>query len=207
MKISYAPFIRTLEEQLYLDSVVEHLKKTRTIIPPSTVQAASTRATLNRDVKDDDRHIARLVGPMPDGWKAIPNAKTLDEAVGARHIDPIEQSHFQAIRRRPKNSFGQSEKSGVSPSRREAGIQAFRYTPPAKVTQKEVESRAVNLVQYKSEPMTEEWVQIPWYKALIHWIKGNKVKQEITDTKRTWSDEILPDPCVQGDPKGMEKKT
>lgn len=207
MKISYAPFLRTLEEQLYLDSVVERLKKIRVTQPASTVQAKSTQATLDRDPADDDKHIARLVGPMSDSWKAIPSAKTLDEAVGARYIDPVEASHFESIRRRPKNSLGQSEKSAVTPSRREAGIQALRYTPPAKVTQKEVESRAVNLVQYKSEPMTEEWVQIPWYKALIHWIKGNKVKQEITDTKRTWSDEILPDPYVQGDPKGMEKKT
>lgn len=180
MKLSNKPG-DILTHLSYVDWMASEIKKTIVVKPPTTEQQASTQATLNRDPSLDYDHINRLVGPMPDGWMAVPNAKTDDERVGMRSLNPIEISHAEAIRRRPKNSLGQSEKRGVSEVKIDRATQAFVYTPPAKVTKKEVEDRAVNLVQYKSQPIKEVWVEMNWYQALIHKLRGNKIVSEIKD--------------------------
>src|SRR5271154_2121448 len=69
--------------------------------PPTTEQAPSTQSTLERPVERDLEHFCRAL--PGDEAKAVPNAHTLDEAVGARNITPEEYGHIEAIRRRPKN--------------------------------------------------------------------------------------------------------
>lgn len=190
MKITHRPYFRTLEEQIYLDEMVEDLKKNRTIKPPSSEQALSTAKNLARPKSEDAAWQARLTGPLPEGWQAVPKAKTIDEAVGMglRKLDPEEISHVESVRRRPKNSTGQSMKDGISPLKRDRAVAAITCSPPARVTPQEVQQRAVNLVEYKSEPLKEEWVDIKWYQAIIHWIKGNKVKQQEKPITPNWRD-------------------
>lgn len=175
MKIVYGPFIRTLEEQLYFDEMVERLRKENPKRPATTTQAPSTQRTLERNELDDITYWSRPL-PPPEKWKANPSAKTIEERVQPRPLDPREIELFERTRRRPKNSEGSSIKSSVTPLLRERAIEAFVYTPPARVTEAEVKARAVNLVEYKSEPLKEVWVELPWWKAIFHRLRGHKVK-------------------------------
>lgn len=178
MKLSYTPSLKTLSEQLAEDRLVEELKRLRPNIKATDQQEPSTLKNLSRDPAQDDEWIARLVNTVPDNWKAVPDAKTTDEAVAARRLDPQEVQIVETARRRPKNSRGQSTKSATTVELRERAVQAILFTPPAKVTKAEVDARAVNLVQYKSQPIKEEWRPMTWYEALWHWIKGNKIRSE-----------------------------
>ena len=191
MKIVERPigWTRSFKEQKEFDALVAELRvlyppKPRPVCPEGmskeefiiSLQAASTAATLRRT---DEEQAVWNARPLPTNWLANPEAKTNDESVGMRALDPTEISHFEAIRRRPKNSQGQSTASGTTAEGRERGIQGFIYTPGASVTKSEVETRGVNLIQYETKPMTEVWVEMPWYKALFHRLKGNKIRQEI----------------------------
>lgn len=178
MKLSYTPSLKTLSEQLEEDRLVEELKKQRVVKAATDKQEPSTERNLARDPAKDDEWIARLVNTVPDNWKAVPDAKTTEEAVAMRRVDPTEVQLVETTRRRPKNSFGQSNKAGSSPERKNRAMEAILFTPPAKVTKAEVDARAVNLVQLKSTPIKEEWRPMPWYEALWHWVKGNKIRSE-----------------------------
>jgi len=179
MKLTHSPSFRTLEEQLALDKMIEQLKKGNPKIKSSDKQEPSTERNLARDPSKDDEWIARLVNTVPDNWKAVPNAKTTDEAVAARPVTPQEITVVENTRRRPKNSFGQSNKRGISDVKLNRGLEAFLFTPPARVTKKEIEERAVNLIPIKSTPIIEEWRPLTWYEALWHWLKGNKIRQDV----------------------------
>lgn len=181
---------RTPQAQAEMDSLVAELKrkyppKPRPVKPDGmseadfilSLQASSTMRTLKMTDKELEEYRAR---PMAENWKAVPNAKTTDEAVGARPLDIEEISHIESIRRRPKNSTGQSEGTATPKEARDKAAAAFIFTPPAKVTKAEVDQKAVNLVQYKSEPMTEVWREMTWWQALVHRIKGNKIKSDET---------------------------
>lgn len=185
MNINY-DYHRSLESQQEFDKLVEEFRR---INPPKpkpikpqemsdeefilAMQGPTTKATLMRSKEEQAKWLDR---PLPTNWKAVPNAKTDEERVGARTLRPDEVSHIESIRRRPKNSLGQSTQSSVSDLQRERGVAALLYTPPARPSAKEIENRAVNLVQYKSEPLKEVWIEMPWYKALFHWARGNKIK-------------------------------
>ncbi len=188
MKIVEMPhwWSRTPQAQAEMDSVIAELRakyppKPRPIKPEGmseadfvlSLQAQSTAAVLKMNEEELAAHKAR---PMVDNWKAVPDAKTTEEAVGQRYLDPREISHVEATRRRAKNSTGQSELSATNPEKRESAIQGFIFSPPARVTPDEVKAKAVNLVEYKSEPLTETWVELTWWQALIHRIKGNKIR-------------------------------
>lgn len=192
MKITEMPhwWSRTPQAQAEMDSLVAELKrkyppKPRPVKPDGmseadfilSLQASSTMRTLKMTDKELEEYRAR---PMAENWKAVPNAKTTDEAVGARPLDIEEISHIESIRRRPKNSTGQSEGTATPKEARDKAAAAFIFTPPAKVTKAEVDQKAVNLVQYKSEPMTEVWREMTWWQALVHRIKGNKIKSDET---------------------------
>lgn len=180
MNINYDPYFRSYEDQLLFEEMVEELRK-RPKKPPTTEQAASTQRTLDRDPKDDEAWFFR---PLPENWKAVPSAKTIEEAVGTRGLNPIEISHVESIRRRPKNSLGNTQRSSVSGASRARGIDAILFSGPATVTKQEIKDRAVNLTAYKSTPPPQEvWVELPWYKALFHWFRGNKIKTVDKDVK------------------------
>ena len=187
MKITPLPgYFRSLEAQLEMDALVTELRrrnppKPRPIKPDGmseadfilSLQAPSTQRTMKMNDKELEEYRNR---PLPANWLANPDAKTNDESVGMRPITAQELTLEEQRRRTIKNTLGQSENSSVSELGRERGIQGFLYTPPAQVTTKEVETKAVNLVEYKSEPLKEEWIELPWWKAILHKLKGNKIK-------------------------------
>lgn len=73
--------------------------------PVSTEQPASTRAILERDPAKDAEHLNR---PLPEErqWKAKPDAKTTDEAVGARTITDEEKAVYRGLQHASyRNSF------------------------------------------------------------------------------------------------------
>lgn len=176
MKLTYNLSPQTLEEQLQFDRLVAELKKDNPKPFRSDKQHESTLKNLARDPSKDDEWVARLVNTVPEGWQAVPNAKSKDEAVGKREATIEEIMLHETTRRRPKNSRGQSLKPGLAEQTRQRGIEAFLFTPPAKVTRAEVEARAVNLQPIISKPIVEEWRELKWYEALWHWVKGNKIR-------------------------------
>ncbi len=151
--------LQTPTTRMVMQMTPEQLEERRNRPMPTMEQAAANKEAFEAYKKD----------PSPENWKKM---------VGARDLTPDEISHFEAVRRRSKNTLGQSEKSSVSEESRERGIDAMIFTPPAKVTKQEVEARAVNLTRIESKPMTEVWVEMNWYQAMIHWLKGNKVRRD-----------------------------
>lgn len=134
--------------------------------PPSTIQAASTIKAIElqktRDPKDDKAWANR---PLPES--TIEAAKRLNKAIVEGDIDtikemlphriitPEEYSHFEAIRRRPKNSIGQSEESSVSDEAVLKAIHAFTYSEPAVLTEADKEkitTLKVRLLKYSDLP-------------------------------------------------------
>lgn len=179
MKISNRPYYRSLADQLYIEMLVEKIKKDRLLKAPSTIQEPSTQRTLERDPLDDLRWQSR---DLPTNWKARPNAKTLAEAVNKRALDPQEISHVEATRRRPKNSQGMGQASAATEIGRECAISAFVYTPGIKVNEEEIKARAIGLVPYKSEmPVEIPAKPDPWYKSI--WSKLTKTTNEPSFTR------------------------
>lgn len=120
------------KEANYVSLVVEQQKALNIPKrPPSTTQVASMQATIDRDPSKDAEHWNRKI----DMSVAIaPHPSTCE-----RIIDPDQYSHIEAIRRRPKNSIGQSEKSSASEERKEIARQAFTCSQPADLNPAEKE--------------------------------------------------------------------
>lgn len=204
MKITEMPhwWSRTPQAQAEMDSLVAELKrkyppKPRPVKPDGmseadfilSLQDPSTQRVLKMTDEEAEAHRNRpmltmsevaankdayenyLKDPTPDNYKKF---------VGGRDLTPDEIQLVEALRRRPKNSTGQSEGTATPKEARDKAAAAFIFTPPAKVTKAEVDQKAVNLVQYKSEPMTEVWREMTWWQALVHRIKGNKIKSDET---------------------------
>ncbi len=146
------------------------------------MQQPSTKQLLKMPV--DEPFMATL------DWRANPDAKTDEERVGMRHIDPSVLVKHQVARANRKFIYRDDRTSmigwregvsSVSAEKRERGIGAFRFTPPAEVTNQEIVDKAVGLVEYKSEPPVYEWKKITAWQALKHWLKGGEVKRESND--------------------------
>jgi hypothetical protein len=176
MKLTYNLSPTSLDEQLAFDRLVSDLKKTNPKPFVSGEQHESTKRNLARDPAKDDEWVARLVNTVPDGWKARPDAKSTDEAVAKRPLSADEILIVETIRRGSKNTRGQSLRAGLDAKTRQKGVEAFLFTPPAKVTRAEVEARAVNLVPIVSKPIVEEWRELTWWEALLHRLRGNKIR-------------------------------
>ena len=116
------------EAQREENKKLAEIRKIRHGIDPHA-QAKSTQAILARDPKDDEKHWLRH---LPEGVQYRKEDGSVD--VGERAVTIEEVSHVEAIRRRPKNSQGQSEKSSVGEEKREVAIQAYLYSPAAPLT-------------------------------------------------------------------------
>lgn len=190
MKLSYRPYFRTLEDELNLEKIVTELKGRRGPGRPRPVKPEGMSQEdfilslqsphAQRVMKMNEQELSDYRNrPDPENWLSNPDAKTNDESVGKREVDPNDMQLIEGMRRRGhQNTLLQSDTSSVTPAKRAHAIDAIIYTPPADVTKEEVERRAVNLVEYKSEPIVEEWKEMNWLEALVHWIKGGKVKEE-----------------------------
>ncbi len=186
---AFKPYVRTLADQIEFDRLVAEIRASRPPPKPNPVcpdgmskedfimslQLPHVQRVMKMSEVELEEYRAR---PMPENWLANPDAKTNDESVGKRNLDPDEIAAYTGMRHASKNTIGQSEKSATTPESRERAVQGLIFTPPAKVTPSEVQAKAVNLVQYKSEPLKEVWVEIPWYKALMHKLTGGTIRSE-----------------------------
>lgn len=180
MKITYKPFLRTLQQQLEFDALIDAKRKQNLYpTPPSTEQAPSTVRTLAMTDEELAAYRDRPLPTVEQSWVGI-----------SELLITAEEFAIEDRRRRSsKNTLGMSEKSSVTLESKERAIAAIVYTPPASVTPEDVE-KAVGFVPYISKPLKEIWVKLPWYKALAHWVLGNKIKT-------TSDDQILPDEELQ----------
>jgi len=131
------PYTVSKQEDYVKRMVEETLKGPRPgPVIPTTIQAKSTQATLDRDPKDDAKHIERLFGPMPEGWKAVPDADMETEegrakGVAKRELGIDEVLLIEDTRRKPKNSVGQQETPTLTPEAKQRAVEAFTYSKPA----------------------------------------------------------------------------
>lgn len=147
--------------------------------PASTVQAASTQAILNRPKEKDAEWFNR---PIPLNWKAKPDAKTTEEAVGTRAVTP-EEIHIDENRRRAsKNTLGDAVSGGarsVAPDSIERAISAYTCSPPAELTETE-KMKLKALTPYSPLPeKVEKPVKSSWFKRLfgrrrLKWFSADK---------------------------------
>ena len=119
-------------------------------------QQPSTQAILARPKEKDLEHFLR---PLVDCQIKKPDG-SID--VGERPVTIEEVSHVEAIRRRPKNSRGQSEKSSVDAVAREIASNAFLCSPGvmlehlSALDREKMQTVIEQIVPYDPEPIVEQ---------------------------------------------------
>lgn len=135
---SYARYMAEMgrnEAQREENKKLQEIRKQRHGIDPFA-QAPSTQAILARPKEKDEEHFNRpLVECHIRDDKGQIN-------VAARVLEEAERNHLEAIRRRPKNSIGQSEKSAFDQEHREAAVNAFICSPGVSLENLNPEERA-----------------------------------------------------------------
>jgi len=118
-----AKMLQASEAQREENRKLAEIRKQRRGIDPHA-QQPSTLAIMARDHKDDEKHWLRH---LPEGVQIRDKDGNID--IGERPVTIEEASHIESIRRRPKNSTGQSEKSSASDEKKEIAADAFMYSP------------------------------------------------------------------------------
>lgn len=156
-----ATMLRASDGQREENRKLAEIRKKRHGIDP-TAQQPSTLAIMARPKEKDEEHwlrplpkevleqSAKLAAAVAQGDDAAIRALVAERAVTLEEV-----SHVEAIRRRPKNSQGQSEKSSVGEEKRETAIQAFVYSTPAELTPDE-KQRIIQLTPYTQVPVPPE---------------------------------------------------
>jgi hypothetical protein len=137
-------------------------------IPDISKQEPSTVKALMRDPNDDLKHFQRA---DPDDWK---------KEIVMRPLDPQEINKYQAERMARQFSCyyrGEPISKRSEHANRQNAIDAFRFTSGANVTVDEVKARGVNLNEYRTT-VIEKWIELTWWKAVLHKIRGNQIKEE-----------------------------
>jgi hypothetical protein len=188
---------RDPRDVIYAEQMAELQRKTRTLRPrvpiPDGVdrdefifgqQAKSTQTII--ELQKDPDYKRDWTAPLPDGWLANPEAKTLDEMVNKRELTEKEREIEQDIRRKGhSNTEGQSMLSGASDERKKSAEHHFLVSPPAPAPQdKERISQLTKIVPFT--PPKEVWHTLSWAKALIHRIKGGKVVKKEVNNQTYW---------------------
>lgn len=133
------------------------------------MQPASTRANMGRKKPRDWN------APVKN-WRADRDADAVFAKTGHKMGDI---QHAASVRQTPKNTLGQSEKSGPSEEARTRAAHAFMVTPAVKAEDIPNEAEIVGLVKMLSQPPPkEEWRKLSPIKAFWHWLCGGKVKNE-----------------------------
>lgn len=136
---------RIPEHKAFSDRMIAELSAIkREKRPVSTVQCASTQATLDRDPALDAEWWAR---PLPESAilataeikkaMATGDIDGFKRLINQRDISPEEMNHVEATRRRPKNSIGQSEAPAHDEQKLEIAKNAYDYAFPVEQIQKE----------------------------------------------------------------------
>lgn len=93
------------------------------------MQCASTKKALTRPESEDLAHFSRLFGPSPEGHKAVPNAKSWEEAVRARSLTHEEVAVEHGLRQNRGALLAEMRKeqadSSVGEEKRARGIRAL----------------------------------------------------------------------------------
>ena len=145
----YAHFMATMlaesDAQREENKRLAEIRKKRHGIDP-TIQQPSTLAILARPKDKDLEHFLR---PLPDNAQIKDKDGNID--VAERKVTIEEVSRVEAIRRRPKNSTGQSEISGASEESKTAATNAFVCSPGIKFEDlnKEEKQRVSQVVPYE----------------------------------------------------------
>lgn len=93
--------------------------------------------------------------PIPENYLANPEARTQDEMVAKRELGIEETLLVEDIRRKSKNTRGQSGLSSVDAEKRTKGIEAFTYSKPAELTIAELK-KVTKLTEMKSDLLESE---------------------------------------------------
>jgi len=129
---------------------------------PSTIQCASTQATLDRDPRLDELHSKRSIN--------------IAAAQADRYYTrPISAEEYAACGGNKKHGLGALTKSSVSDEKKEKAVDAFIYSQPAPLNEVEV------MELTKIEPIIEVkkievWKPMTFWQAMWHRLKGNKIK-------------------------------
>lgn len=124
------------KDKAYAKMMEASLREIQPKRPISTEQAASTKAIQDRDPRLDSKRVAQLNDPV--FWGELSSrAKTLHPSLVERIISPEEYSLIDGMRKKSKNTIGQSDKSVFTPEVKERARQAFTCTPPAALTKQE----------------------------------------------------------------------
>lgn len=154
---------RNPKDQQYAERVASELKALNVPKRPvTTVQSASTQRILSMTREEHAEHNNRPL-PTRDQWQAKPTKPLKENATqdeyyawltGQRDL-PLDQVFVaEDIRRKPKNSIGQSLKSSASDERKELARQAYVCTPPTEIldSQKEHVTEMNPITELKEIP-------------------------------------------------------
>lgn len=155
-------------------------------------QQPSTMAIMARPKEQDLEHFLR---PLP---KAVVeqsaklaaaiekgDEKAIAALVAEREVSREEVSHIESVRRRPKNSQGQSEKSGSGEEAREAATSAYLFTPGVKaedLSPEEKQRVAKAPVIQAPEPEPEQPKSLA--SRVLHWLWKRGVPVNIATRKK-----------------------
>lgn len=189
-------------ESAYVEEMCTKLREARKNDPPrpvNTKQFASTLAAVEIQKTrkpEEDKYWANR--PLPENWKAVPDAdfstpEGIDRAVNKRNVDPHDVILHEATRHSARNTLGQSELSATTPERRESAIHHFEVSGSIKASDIDQDANIVGMVEIISQPPPKEvWIDLPWHKALWHWLKGNKTKS-VQDDRNVLPPRIAPE--------------
>jgi hypothetical protein len=156
-----AKMLSVAEAQREENKKLAKIRQERHGIDPNA-QAPSMLAILARPKEDDEKHFFR---PLPKEVVAASYSLSAavtagdDQAVGhlvaERPITLEEVAHVENIRRRSKNTLGQSEKSGSGEEAKKAAVNAYLCSPG--IVFKDLspgdQSRIRKPIPYESEPL------------------------------------------------------
>lgn len=177
MRISNKPWFRSLEDQLYMDMMVEKLKSQRVLKPKPvkpegmtdeefllSLQAPSTKgAMLAQKTRDPMDDIAWANRPLStEGQMTLKTGLLLsdddrDKAVNRRIVTErdIDLNERTKVKR---NKLGESQKSATTPEKKYFAENMYQLHPTG------LEKK-------------ETWKEVSMFVALIEWLKGKKVRR------------------------------
>lgn len=153
-----------------------------------SMQTPNTQKLLLRDPKDDADWQARLQGPMPEGWKAIPEADMSTEAgrdkgVAKRAVDVAEFQIIDGMRQSGHaNTFAQGDGSILTSENRKRAIEAFTYSKPADLSQEDLR-RITHLKEIANTPPEPEEETKGFFSKIMGFFAKGEVKAKKTEMK------------------------
>lgn len=197
MRIVEKPYyVRSPERQTEMDAIVSELKlkyppKPRPVKPDGmseadfilSLQTPAAQRVIKMSETELEEHRNRPM-PKPEEMYVNPEAvkkyqetgdpSLLDEITNRRAVTPSEFDSYERMRRSDKNDVGMKEKDlpTIPEWKKEKALEAFAEAGPAKVSQGTIKYFSQD--PYKTQTV---WVEVPWYRALWSWAKGNKIKR------------------------------